>query len=142
MNGTDPGPRVCQGGGSLVGSRFEVPGDPSRCYQGESTFFGCNRLHCSGCRSEVRYFTGYRLHPGRLVRERDKLAGTAPQLAAADLERLHACADPAAEPALERSDAHRAYACRCAGFDTQAVYTLSLGDWADLDSWHCSGHPA
>ena len=144
----------CLYGGVLVGTIFPLPDDPKAYYKDEKeviktpkgsfTVIGCNRLYCSDCNSFVKNWVGYRLDPEALVKGKDKFAGTTPQFKnKEDLQKVYDTENPLKQPLFTKEyagDQFRIYACRCAVFETTAVYHLSSGDWADIDNWLCAGH--
>ena len=142
----------CLYGGVLVGTRFPLPNyikiyykdknEVVKTQHGSFTVVGCNRLYCSNCKAFVKNWAWYNINREAIASEKNKFAGTGSQLKDSDnLAKIYNTKDPNKQNLFAKSEDYRVYACNCSFFAVQSVYQLSLGDWADVDTWACNGHP-
>ncbi|MBS3068163.1 hypothetical protein J4450_05645 [Candidatus Micrarchaeota archaeon] len=131
----------CLYGGALVGTKFPLPDDQKIYYKDKDKLIGCNRLYCSNCKSFVKNWAGYKINKEAVAAEKNKFAGTGSQLKNnEDIGSIYNTKNPEKQPLFTKNGDYRVYSCNCSFFEIQSVYELSLGDWADVDTWACAGH--
>ncbi len=135
--------KKCLQGGVLVGTKFILPVDQKVYYKEKENLIGCNNLYCSNCKLSVKNWAGYKINREAIATERNKFAGTGAQLKDSDnIAKIHNTKDSDKQPLFVKNEDYRVYACNCSFFEIQSVYELSLGDYADVDTWSCNGHPS